>query len=141
MVTTFRPPSKSRGKDFFCSLELVDESEKEIKCLIFGPESTLPQQCSAGSVVCLKKISVEEYQGRPQLSAHSRLSYWSILEEKSDGSLDVSASNDSLVTLSDADKQRGRTLKEWVKQTNLVPGGWVWSFGDCKIVKIKFDGV
>ena len=82
-----------------------------------------------GSVVCLKKVAVEEYQGRPQLSAHSRLSYWAVLEEKSDGSLGVATNNDSLVILSDADKQRGRTLKEWAGQTSLVPGGWMWSFG------------
>lgn len=128
MVTTFRPPVKSRGKDFFCSLELVDESEKQINCVIFGPETTLPQNCPAGTIICLKKIAVEEYQGRVQLSAHSRLSYWALLEEKRDGSgLQVAANNDSLVTLSDADKQRGRTLKEWAEQkTSLIPGGWVW---------------
>jgi hypothetical protein len=124
VVTTFRPPAKSRGKDFFCSLELVDETEKQIKCVIFGPESTLPHQCPVGSVVCLKKIAVEGYQGSVQLSAHSKLSYWAVLEEKRDGSIDVSAANnDSLVSLSDAERQRGRVLKEWAEQTNLVSGG------------------
>ena len=131
VVTSFRPPAKSRGKDFFCSLELVDETEKQIKCVIFGSESTLPQQCPVGSVVCFKKVSIEDYHGSVQLSAHSKLSYWAILEEKRDGSIDVSAANnDSVVTLSDAERQRAKVLKEWVEQTNLVPGGWVWSFGE-----------
>ena len=136
MVTTFRPPSKSRGRDFSCALELVDESENQIKCVIFGPESSLPLRCPVGSIICLKKVAVEEYQGRQTLSAHSKLSYWAILEVRSNGSFGVSASNDSLMMLSDADKQRGRELKEWAEQTNLIPGGLVWSLWE--IVEWKF---
>ena len=123
MVTTFRPPSKSRGKDYSCSLELVDESEKPTKCLLFGSESSLPRQCPPGSVVCLKKAEVVDFNGRPQLLAHSKLSYWAVLVERSNGSIAVSANNDSLVSLSEAEKQRGRSLKEWAEQTNLIPGG------------------
>ena len=63
-----------------------------------------------------------EYQGRPQLQCHSRLGYWAVLSERSDGSLSVSFSNDALLTLSEAEKQRGRTLKAWAARTNLIPG-------------------
>ena len=122
VVTTFRPPAKSRGKDYFCCLELVDESEKDIKCMIFGSESSLPQASPPGTVVCLRKVEVMEYQGRPQLQCHSKLGYWAVLSEQSNGSVCISSSNDALLMLSDAEKQRGRTLKEWAGHTNLQPG-------------------
>ena len=131
MVTSFRAPSKSRGKDFSCALELVDEDERgSIKLVIFGSESGLPKSCPVGAVLCLKKVEVAEYGGHAQLKGHSLYTYWGILEKTRGGSISVSASNDTLVTLSDADKQRGKTLIEWVETTNLVPGVWVWFSGD-----------
>ena len=122
VVIAFRPPAKSRGKDFSCSLELVDESEKKIKFVAFGTASSLPQQCPLGSIVCLRKVEVVEFRGRSQLQAHSRLCTWAVLSERSDGSLCVASSNDPQLSLNEAERQRGRTLRAWVSHTNIIPG-------------------
>ena len=127
MVVAFRAPAKSRGKDYSCMLQLVDESEDEIKCLLFGSESELPRQCPLGSVVLLKKVEVTEYQNRPQLVAKSRLSTWAILSEKDDaaGSMSVSFSNDHCLSLSEAEGKRGKNLKIWADSTNLISGEYI----------------
>ena len=105
-----------------CYMELVDDSEKTIKCVLFGSESSLPRVCPEGSLVCLKRFEVVEYHGRPQLLSHAKLCYWAILSARSNGSIFVSSSNDALLSLNEADKQRARTLKVWVDSTNLVTG-------------------
>ena len=118
----FRAPAKSRGKDFSCLIELVDESENEIKCLLFGSEGELPRHCPVGGVVMLKKIEVNEYQSRLQLIGRPRWSTWAVLSERGDGSLSVSSSNDPHLSLSEAERRRGGELKAWTDSTNLISG-------------------
>lgn len=121
VVTSFRSPAKTRGKDFSCCLELVDKSEKEINCMLFGSEESLPRVCPVGSVVCLKKFEITNYQGRPQLLVNTKRGCWAILAERSNGSIYVSSSNVPL-SLSDSEGQRARTLKTWADTTSIVSG-------------------
>ena len=69
VVTLHRPPSKSHGTDFSCTVEIMDETcrGEPLTCVLFHPKiERLPQQCAVGDIICLHRMNMKEYNGRLQ---------------------------------------------------------------------------
>ncbi|KAI4138163.1 MAG: hypothetical protein LQ341_004786, partial [Variospora aurantia] len=66
IVTDFQPPTKSKGKDWTCSLRLADSSTYDdgIKVRLFRPmEVELPVIERNGDVVILERVKITSYSG------------------------------------------------------------------------------
>ena len=69
VATLHRPPYKSQGSDFSCTVDIVDESSRgePLTCVLFHPSiERLPQQCAVGDIICLHGMNIREFNGRMQ---------------------------------------------------------------------------
>ena len=120
VVTSFRPPSKSLGRDYSCSMSLVDEGGQSVKCVLFNPsEDKLPQDCSSGDVICLHRVNVTEFNDRLQVQG-AKFSSWMLFKLSGVGAVPVT--NSDSYTLIASDEVRVRQLKRWSSQ-NIVASG------------------
>ena len=125
VVLSFRSPTKSRGRDHSCSVEFVDESELPVKCVLFNIDKTnLPQLCSMGDIICIRRISVSTFNERLQLLA-SNFSSWILFRKESSKIIPVTSS--ASYTYTDEDTRRVQQLRDWALTTSLaLPGLSVW---------------
>ena len=122
VATLFRPPSKSRGKDYSCTIEIVDETcpSNPLTCVCFHPDlAQLPQQCAVGDIVYLHKMKVIEYNGRKQGNCWG---YSTAVTFSGDPDAEVVRKTGSSATpLMEADRERVVNLKQWAKANYLTP--------------------
>ncbi len=70
VVKEFKPPTLTRGSDYYSTMTLVDESDPKVgvRCITFNSvPNKLPQIKREGDVVCLHRVNVTSYQCQPQL--------------------------------------------------------------------------
>lgn len=78
VVVLFKPPYQSKGRDYTCTIEVVDDScEKSPVPLIFfnRDQRKLPQSCSVGDVVCVRRVDIGEFNHRLQGKCRSHCSW------------------------------------------------------------------
>jgi len=69
VISLFKPPYKSRGADYTCTIEIVDEGcpTSPFPCIFFNRDmDKLPQTCSVGDVLCVRRVEVGEFNQRLQ---------------------------------------------------------------------------
>ena len=75
VVKYFKPPMRSRGRDYYTSLTIVDDSSPDegLNCVIFNPsQALLPPLKHTGEVVILKGLKINSYQTKLQGMGHER---------------------------------------------------------------------
>lgn len=74
VVKYFKPPVKSRGKDCYTVLYIIDNSTTDssgLTCIIFNPvREMLPVVCTCGEVVLIKGLSINNFDGARQAKGH-----------------------------------------------------------------------
>lgn len=69
VVVLFKPPYQSKGRDYTCTLEIVDEEcqRSPVPLIFFNRDrNKLPRSCSIGDVVCVRRVDVGEFNYRVQ---------------------------------------------------------------------------
>ena len=69
VICLFKPPYKSRGADYTCTAEIVDEESatSPFPCIFFNVDiNKLPKSCDVGDVLCVRRVEVAEFNQRLQ---------------------------------------------------------------------------
>ena len=69
VAVLFKAPYQSRGRDFTCTVEIVDEgcSNSPVPLIFFNKEKEkLPRGVNVGDVVCVRRVEVGEFNHRLQ---------------------------------------------------------------------------
>ena len=120
VVAEFRAPTKSRGNDYSCCIELVDEGEKKLKCLIFNNDSALlPQSCARGDVVLLRRVGVKMFNQSLQ-AVCPRFGSWITCRKDSREIVPITCKDN--FTFTAVEKERVRALREWAARSALCTG-------------------
>lgn len=110
VVQYFKPPTLSRGSDYFMTLGLLDETcTKEcVSCTLFNPvvERLLPN-VPIGEIVLLKGLKINTFHDRVQATGYKEAIIVS------------SSSNSGLYPLSDKEKAVMKRLKDWSNQQGI----------------------
>lgn len=121
VVTTFEAARKSRGPNYFCSLEIVDQSEIPVKCVFYNTQVLLlPSNCSAGDIICIRRITVTGPLGHLKLLS-SRISSWLLFRRESSKIVPITSANS--FTFTKEEKRCVQQLRSWVSSTSLLPPG------------------
>ena len=74
VVKYFKPPMRSKGRDCFTVLYVIDKSTSNssgLTCVIFNPvREMLPVVCACGEVVMVKGLSINTFDGARQAMGH-----------------------------------------------------------------------
>lgn len=69
VVVLFKQPYKSRGSDFTCTIEIVDEGceRNPVPIIFFNRDmNKLPRSCNMGDVLCVRRVNIAEFNYRLQ---------------------------------------------------------------------------
>ncbi len=111
VVQYFKPPTQSRGSDYFITLGLLDETctEEAINCILFNPsEQRLLTNIPVGEIVLLKGMKTSTFNDRPQATGYKEAIVVS------------NSGSNCLYLLSDTEKAIMKRLKEWSKQQGIL---------------------
>ena len=78
VVVLFKPPYQSKGRDYTCTMEIVDEGCQNcpVPLIFFNRDmQKLPQSCNIGDVVCVRRVDVGEFNYRIQGKCRSQCSW------------------------------------------------------------------
>ena len=73
VVQLFKAATRSKGKDYYSTIWLVDQTspKQPVSCTVFNPtEQLLPKDIPIGSIVLLKGLKTNVYQGKIQALGH-----------------------------------------------------------------------
>ena len=109
----FKLPERSRGRDFFMSMCLVDESQSlyGLSCVLFNPvKDQLPVATRPGEVVLLKGLSISLYQDNLQGLGHDSTLVGIFSADPADP---VPATIGEFYRLRSEERTRIQQLREW----------------------------
>ena len=117
VVKEFKPPSLSRGSDYYSTLTLVDETDPRVgvKCIMFNrnPEK-LPQVKRVGDVICLHRVHVDSHNCQPQVQS---VKFSSVIRFSGNPSKSYSPSTGSIsFTCTIVEKRRVKELRDWARR-------------------------
>lgn len=95
VVALFKPPYKSKGTDFTCTIEIVDEgcNTSPIPVIFFNRDiNKLPQSCNVGDVLCVRRVDIAEFKSRLQGKCRSFIS-WLLWDGQREGRRDPVATS------------------------------------------------
>ncbi|CAO3689881.1 unnamed protein product [Umbelopsis ramanniana] len=124
VVTKFKPPTKTRGHDFVCSLSVADPSRGmgqmgDTSINLFHPSSqTLPHFQGTGSIFILRAARVQAFQNKLQCVSIRGSTKWAVIPSSpsgKDSSDEIGPVNipGMLLSLDEKDRQVIRILRNW----------------------------
>ena len=87
VAVLFKPPYQSKGRDFTCTVEIVDEGsgKSSVPLIFFNREKgKLPREVKVGDVVCVRRMEVGEFNHRMQGRCRSHSS-WLVWDSQQGG--------------------------------------------------------
>lgn len=87
VVVLFKPPYKSKGSDYTCTVEIVDEGceQTPVPIIFFNRDiDKLPKTCNIGNVLCTRRVDIAEFQQRLQGKCRNYCS-WLIWDGEREG--------------------------------------------------------
>ena len=121
VIVLFRPPYMSKGSDFTCTMEIIDEgSESSPTPLIFfnRDRRKLPQSCNIGDVICVRGVAIGEFNNRLQGKCRN-MSTWLVWDGQKDGRRAPAAASDGASWDTD-EMDRACTLIRWSTSDRTV---------------------
>ena len=121
IVTLFRPPYKSKGTDFTCTFEIVDEgcASSPFPLIFFNRDvNKLPRSCSVGDVLCVRRVDVSEFNQRLQGKCRHFCSWLVWGGGKGEGRREPSRTSDG-TTWDPDEKNRADQLIRWSTSLNF----------------------
>ena len=114
VVTEFKAPFPTRGRDYCSFVTIVDESSPTsgIKCTLFNHhQDKLPQVQQIGDIVCLHRVNVKEQNGAPCIDGLQFTS--SLCFDGKPGSSMTPRTGSVTYTFTAHDNERVRNLRSW----------------------------
>ena len=96
VVSLFKAPYMSRGTDYSCTVDLVDEGcpTHSFPVIFFSRNvDKLPQTCCVGDVLCVRGVDIAQFNQRLQGKCRSLFS-WLLWDGKRKGRKDPARSSD-----------------------------------------------
>lgn len=111
VVQYFWPPSKSHGTSFSCTIGIVDETStvQPLKCNLH--QMSLPESCSNGDIICLRRCIVVEFEGKLQLKGFG-FTTWLLFKGVSNDPETLSSN----ATITAVERSRVQELRDWWRQ-------------------------
>ena len=114
VVVLFKPPYQSKGRDYTCTMEIVDEGSREnsVPLIFFNRDvQKLPQSCNIGDVVCVRRVDLGEFNGRLQGKCRNH-STWLMWDGQNTGRRPPAVTSDG-VSWDPSEMSRAAQLITW----------------------------
>lgn len=119
VVALFKPPYKSRGTDFTCTIEIVDEEcqTNPVPVIFFNRDmNKLPRSCNIGDVLCVRRVDIAEFNYRLQGKCRSFIS-WLLWDGQREGRREPTATSIG-VSWDPEEMDRADQLIRWSRSLN-----------------------
>ncbi|XP_078485435.1 uncharacterized protein LOC100181958 [Ciona intestinalis] len=133
------PVRKSRGKDYFCILRIIDESYSNgegIKVSLFAPLAHSLPEVDQWDIIRLHRLKPSTYLGDLTFLSTKGWSFvmWPHNEDVNNGK-----SVSENCTIHESDKERVRELRKWISKSKVGPSKNVSVSQTIQITDIKMD--
>ncbi|CAG5131978.1 unnamed protein product, partial [Candidula unifasciata] len=111
VVTSYKPPAKTKGSDFVCTVGLTDSSlgpDNWLVCNIFSPSEAQLPKVEVGNVLRLHRLKIQNFQGKKQGRSGPGF-HWLLFH----GSFENREASSSSYTVEQQDEIMVKSLFEW----------------------------